>query len=100
VGLSFTDDPYLLRGLARCVRCDRPMACGTMDGRRGYGCRTCPAGPVTSARALESRVLVEAARRTAIDAIAPGCRASALRQLLVTVVVGPGVDDVRLHWRI
>ncbi|MDG4829202.1 hypothetical protein O7627_07760 [Solwaraspora sp. WMMD1047] len=41
-----------------------------------------------------------AARRTAIDAIAPGCRASALRQLLVTVVVGPGVDDVRLHWRI
>nr|MDT0660658.1 hypothetical protein [Micromonospora sp. DSM 115978] len=65
---------------------------------RAYRCLRCDGDPV-AANGLESRVVTSAARRAAIERILPAYLASALESVIVMVVVGPGPDDLRVHWR-
>nr|MDT0660664.1 hypothetical protein [Micromonospora sp. DSM 115978] len=97
--LVYSDDPHLLRRLVRCGGCDQPLACGTDEDRcRTYRCLTCDGEPV-AADGLESRVVTAAARRAAVDRILPPYLASALEGVIAMVAVGPGPDDIHLHWR-
>lgn len=98
--MTASTDPYLLRTLLWCGRCDVPMHPHPHSGERTYkcplGCRKVP----FSAEAVEAVTWTAAERRATVSAIAPPFRQSVLEQLLVKVVVRANTpDDLRFIWR-
>ncbi|MFI7430747.1 zinc ribbon domain-containing protein [Micromonospora sp. NPDC049836] len=98
--MTASTDPYLLRVLLWCGRCDVPMHPHPHGRERTYkcplGCRKVP----FSAEAVEAVTWTAAERRATVSAIAPPFRKSVLEQLLVKVVVRANTpDDLRFIWR-
>ncbi|MGH3734217.1 MAG: hypothetical protein ACRDT6_01105 [Micromonosporaceae bacterium] len=59
-------DPYLLRGLLRCVRCRRPMVAALAVGRRAYHCGPGCQQVAIDAAAAEADLLLGALIRCAV----------------------------------
>ncbi|MEV0430397.1 zinc ribbon domain-containing protein [Micromonospora sp. NPDC050495] len=98
--MAASTDPYLLRTLLWCGRCDVPMHPSPHCGERTYkcplGCRKVP----LSAEAIEAVTWTAAERRATLSGIAPPFRKSVLEQLLVKVILRANApDDLRYIWR-
>ncbi len=100
--LVATQDPYLLRLLLRCWKCDLRLVCNTatVDGelRRTYKCGLGCHREHLLADALESQAWTAAERRATISTIAPPFRKSALEILMAWAIAGPGTD-VAFVWK-
>ena len=97
-GLEYTQDPYLLRRLLRCSVCDLWLGCTRALGSRVYRCAFVACDLTIDATDADSRTLAEAQKRAAIDLIQPEYRQSALRQLLLAAIAGPG-RAIEWRWR-
>ena len=97
------NDPYLLRDLAWCGPCTRPLVAALLSpGRRYYGCpfRQCcrplvPAGPIEH----ETWQRFAAWYGVVAEGIPSDRRQAVLRQVLAFVVVGADASELAFAWR-
>ncbi|MCW3838530.1 hypothetical protein ONA70_00240 [Micromonospora yasonensis] len=107
--MTASTDPYLLRLLLHCWRCDlRLVPVNTTEfdeeqqthaPKRNYKCGLGCHKQLIDAAAIESKTWTAAERRATVTDVQLAYRQSVLEMLLAKVVIGPTEADVTYTWR-